>query len=280
MASSDSIIRNVFRQVTGQEASDAAINAARDIPDQQLASFFSGSGGSAGFAAGAGGGGGPTTADSLINSVLESIKKASQPLLDATKRSQEFDEKNPFVFDEILARQSAEERLSPYYQAELKDYVTGIERSRGRTVQDEEQLRAELDTKTDQVQGNLRRDLEETIRGTQEAADDSGLLFSGRRLRQEGKAAVETEEDLATSLKGTDVQKAESLKRQGRNLEDLLSQEQTFKRRQQAEQETSLQTDVEEQKREQQQQRELERQQFVGYPLTTGTQSLTSILGL
>lgn len=279
MASSDSIIRNTYRQVTGQEASDAVVNSARNVSDDQLASFFSGGGGNTGFSMESFSD--PNSyADSLINSVLDSIKKASQPLLDAAKRSGEFDEKNPFVFDELLARSSAEERLSPYYQAELKDYITGVERARGRTVQDEELLRQELTTKVEETQGNLRRDLNETIKMTQEAADDAGLLFSGKRLRNEGKAQVDTEQDLATTLKGTELQKAQSLTRQTRGLEDLLSGEQTFRRRQTAEQETALQTDVSQQKTEAQQQRELERQQYVGYPLTTGTSSLTSILGL
>lgn len=275
MASSDTTIRNVYRQVTGREIPETLINSARGVPDDQLAAFFSGQ---------SGGGYQPQTADDYVNSVfqqtLDAIQKAAQPAIDALKRSKEFDEKNPFTFDEILARQSAEERLNPYYEAELRDYLTGIYRTKGRTIQDEEALRNELNTTTEQTTGRIRRTLEDTIQSTQNAADDSGLLFSGKSLREEGKQAVQGEEDLSTALRQAELQQRQSKLREQRTLEDLASSEATYRRRQTAEQETALTTDVEQQKKEAQQQRELERQQYIGYPIVSGQQSLSSIFGI
>lgn len=265
MASSDSIIRNTYRQITGKEAPDAIIRSARNVPDNELATFFQ-SGGSTG-----------DPAADFISGILDELTK---PLEEATRRAGEFDKNNPFVFDEVLAQDSAKERLSPYYEAELRDFLTGVTRSRGRTIQDEERFRQELDTTTENTSARIRRNIDETIKSSEEGFAGSGLLASGARQRTTGMQNIEGGENLSDFLRKQQLAGTESTLRKNRTLEDLASTEATGLRQSRAAQETALTTDVEQQRKEAQQKRELERQQYIGYPLATGQSSLSSVFGL
>jgi uncharacterized protein with von Willebrand factor type A (vWA) domain len=265
MASSDAIIRNTYRQVTGQEAPDSVLRAARAVPDNELESFIKGGAKS-----------GDPAAD-FINSILDEITK---PLKEATERAGQFDRENPFVFDEVLARESAEERLSPYYEAELRDFLTGVTRARGRTLQDEQRLRTELDTTTETTSARIRANVEETIRSSEEGFAGSGLLSSGARERTTGMQEIQGEENLSDFMRKQTGARTESQIRESRNLEDIATKEATGIRTSQAAKETALSTDVLGQKTESAQKRELERQNFIGYPLAGGTNSLQSIFGL
>jgi hypothetical protein len=269
MASSDSIIRNTYRQVTGQEAPDSVLRSARNIPDNELSSFFQSGGG-------AGAGSGDPAAD-FINSILDDITK---PLKEATERAGKFDRENPFVFDEVLAEQSANERLSPYYESELRDFMTGVVRARGRTLEDEKRLRTELDTTTETTSARIRRNVEETIKSSEEGFAGSGLLTSGARERTTGVEKIEGDENLGDFMRKQEGARNESQIREGRTLQDIGTKEATGIRTSTAAKDTAITTDVLDQQKEANQKREFERQQFIGYPLASGTGSLSSIFGL
>src|SRR5690606_12106866 len=102
----------------------------------------------------------------------------------------------------------------------------------------------------------VRRQLEETIRNAQEGFEESGLLSSGKRMRAEGKADIEGQEQLGSIERGTGLKVGESQKRQQRTLEDLASGQKTYQRKWEAERETALTTDVEEQRRQANEKRE------------------------
>lgn len=278
MASSDSYIRNIYREITGQEANDSVVNSARAVPDEQLRSFFSGgSSGGGTFGSLSLGAGAGDPADNFIKSVLDDL---TRPLKEANDRAKQFDEKNPFVFDEVLAKNSATERLSPYYDSELKDYLSGVDRARGKTLADESKLKKELDIGVDQTTGNIRKNIEETIRNTQEGKASAGLLFSGATERDTGKVAVEGEQNLQDTQRQYD-QKASDLGTDTKyRLDELAAGQNTFQRKLNAEKDTSLTTDVEQQRQDALKRHEFERQQVVGYPLTDSTSSLSSIFGL
>jgi hypothetical protein len=222
------------------------------------------------------GGGSGDPATDFINKIIDSV---TQPLKEAMSRAEDFDKNNPFAFDEVLARKSSEERFDPYYTAELRDYISGVNRSRTRSAEDEQKVRRELDTTTEMTSGKLRRNIDETIRNTEEGFSGAGLLFSGARERETGMQRVEGEETLGSYLTGQDSQRQASLNRQSRTVEDLAAGEATTRRRATAERETQLQTDVQQQKTEEQKRRELERQNYIGYPLGGGTTSLSSLIG-
>ncbi len=269
MASSDSIIRNTFRQVTGGEADQTVLRAARNIPDNELATFFS-SGGVQQFA---------QSPEAQIESVRQSVLEAFKPFEEAGKRAGRFDEENPFLFDEALARESAEERFDPFFQAELREFLTGINRQRGRTVQDEERLRQELTTQTEQFTGRARRQLDEALKGSREGFAGAGLFFSGERLRREGQLEQAGQEGVSDFLRKQGLRTEESGLRERRGLEDIGLRQQRGQRLQTAERETSLRGDVLGQEQEAQRLREVERQQFIGFPLATGRSTLNTVLG-
>ena len=74
--------------------------------------------------------------DSIIDQVRQSVLEIIKPRQEAEEKYGQFLEDNPFEFDEALARASAEERFDPFYQAELRDFEEGVNKQRGRTVQD------------------------------------------------------------------------------------------------------------------------------------------------
>lgn len=222
-------------------------------------------------------GGSGDPAGDFIKSVLDDLTK---PLREALDRAKQFDDKNPFAFDEELARASAEERFDPYYEAELRDFLTGINKTRSRTKEDEEALRTELDITTEQTGGKLRKNLEETIKTSEEGYAGAGLLFSGARERTTGIQETEGTQDIENLDRQSAIQKNQSLTRESRTLEDLAGTEATGLRESGAARETALTTDVEGQRKESLQKRELERQNFIGFPLGGGSSSISSIFGI
>lgn len=270
MASSDSIIRNTYRQITGQEADQSIIDAARNVPDQELENFIRG-GGAQAYA---------MSPEAQIQKMRQVVLDAFKPYEDAAKRSGEFDEKNPFIFDEALARASSQERFDPFYNAELQDFVTGVERARTRTTQDEEKIRQELTTQTNQYVGEAKRQLDEALEASREGFAGAGLFFSGKRVRREGQLESGEERQTSEFLRQQGLKEEDSQTRQTRTFEDLDLTENRQRRLLGAERETSLLTDVEKQRQEALKRREFERQQYVGFPLATGTSSLNTMLGV
>lgn len=219
-----------------------------------------------------------------VERILEASRRAAEeaikPFQEAGERAKQFDEENPFSFDEALARASAEERFDPFFEAELDEFVTGVQRQRQRTRADEEAVRRELTTQTENFVGRARRGIQDALQGAREGFAGAGLFFSGRRISREGRIGIEGEEQIGDTLRRAGLQERESRLREQRTLEDVGLRERGFRRRAGAQRETALQTDVAGQKTEASRQRELERQQFVGFPLATGTSSLRSIFGV
>jgi hypothetical protein len=219
-------------------------------------------------------------ADDLISAVRQSTLEFFKPFEEAAGRSKEFDEKNPFAFDEALAKASAQKRFDPFFDAELNEFITGVERQRSRTIQDEEKLRRELSITSDQFVGRAKRNLEETLRASREGFAGAGLFQSGRRTREEGLARIEEGESTGDFLRSQRLRGEESGLRQTRMGEDIDLKRKREERLLGARRETALRTDIETQRGEAQQQREFERQQFVGFPLATGTSSLQNLFGI
>ena len=216
-------------------------------------------------------------AQQLIDAQLEVFDKTFG---EAFRKLEKFDKDNPFVFDQELARASAEERYDPFYDAELRDFMTGVERQRGRTVQDEERLRRELTASTESYVGRARRELDQALESSREGFAGAGLYFSGKRLRREGEIGIEAEQEKGDYLRRQGLRGEESTLRQERGLADIATGEATYKRRFGAEKETTFLTDIAQQRREQLQQRELERQQIAGPFYGGGGASMNSIFGL
>ena len=78
-------------------------------------------------------------ADALIRQTEQAYVKQAK---EYEGRLTEFEKRSPFVFDKILEaeQQKVSQRLDPYYNQTLSDFLRGIERTRTRSVEDERTL--------------------------------------------------------------------------------------------------------------------------------------------
>lgn len=204
-------------------------------------------------------------AQSLIQS---SVDKWTQLWDSYNQKTKEFDEKNPFNFDNILKEVTGQvkQRLDPYYQQTLTDYLTGTERKRTRSIEDERTLLTELQSDTDAYTGNAKIALDQALNKSREGYADTGLYGSGQQIREGGQLQEQSGRDLSQYLTQTgfkenriktgtqrtlaDVSLEESLKKRD------LTREQSYQTEQQSLSETLRK----------QQQREYERAQYTGTP--------------
>ena len=199
--------------------------------------------------------------DSLMSAIVDPVSKAMQEWYD---RLNEFDKNNPFAFDEAQAKASAEERLNPYYNATLNEFMTGIRASRSRSLEDETRTVGELNADASKLSERERIATQEAIRGSEEGFAGAGLFFSGRRERATGMEEVgglQSQEDIGTTL-GRGVESAKRLS--SRTLEDLALREAREKRLSEAERTTALETDISGRKKEAAYQRGLEKLAYAG----------------
>jgi hypothetical protein len=218
--------------------------------------------------------------DAIIQSLKNVVNDAINPQLEAENKLGEYMKKNPFTFDEALAKLSAEERFNPYYDAELKDFLTGVERTRSRTVQDEETLRQELTTQTENYVGRTKRDIDQAITASGEGFSGAGLYASGRRIREGAMIDIKGQENISDTLRKSNLSTQESQLRQSRTLEDLGTQQATFGRRLGAEKETNVLSDIQQQKRDEANQYWNNAIQYAGAPLSSNSETLNRLLGV
>lgn len=205
-----------------------------------------------------------------VSSMLQSIMDdQTKKLEEYTRKSKEFDTKNPFIFDEMLGveRTKVKERLDPYYEQTLSDFLTGVNIKRSRSLEDERTLLTEVQEDVDRIAGDEKLRLTDAIERSREGFADAGLYTSGARLRDQGREEAQSGKTLADTLTKQERAKKQITTQTGRLGEDLaleerlkrrdLSQEQSF--------ETESQALAETQRR--QQQREFEKGQYTGpYP--------------
>ena len=139
----------------------------------------------------------------------------------------EFKNKNPFAYDEVLAKKMvlAREQLEPYYNQTLRDYLQGVDTQRTRTVEDRNTLLTELSrdvgTYTDREQTNLQLALESAREGKARA----GLLESGAARRAEGLTGLESGQRLQDFLTESGMKKQRYETAGTRDLADLQRKE-------------------------------------------------------
>lgn len=211
----------------------------------------------------------PSNPDDFINK----IKAELQAQMDEyTKRSKEFDTNNPFTFDEVLAKASAGERYNPYYDAELSDFLKGIDLKR-QSLEGERGLISELNKIG---VGQDQRNLQEAIRASEEGFAGIGLYNSGARERATGVEDIKGIEQKNTRALNYGYQQGEI----GRGLQATGNQETTGRRENLASRTTDITSDVARQKAEEEARYATEKAQYIGYPYyaksQTGLDSLLS----
>lgn len=121
--------------------------------------------------------------------------KSAQEIIDASKKAIEeqtsfldkYVKKNPFIFDEELARQSAKAEYEPYYQELLSDYLGQVELNR-ETIEDDKKLQAELQ---EYETGKSSRDFAKAVSQVEQGFAGKGMFFSGSRAKGVGEKEVE-----------------------------------------------------------------------------------------
>lgn len=195
----------------------------------------------------------PQTAEEAMNQMMGELERKYTEL---GERYLAYEEATPFSFDEALARASGEERLGPYYKAELDDYIGGIERQR-ESVEGERTLLTELNRI---ATGREKRDLEEAIKASEEGFAGAGLYESGARLRETGLQEIGG----AERRKEREARLGYGVGALGRREEEIGAGERTYRRRAGAEEETALLTDIEQQRRQKRAQWEVGRMEALG----------------
>ena len=202
-------------------------------------------------------GGGATSADEMFAQIQQQLMDEMDKF---TARVKEFDENNPFTFDEILAQSSAEERYNPYYEAELSDFVAGID-TRRKTVEGERDLLVELNRV--QMGENARR-LDEAVKASEEGYAGAGLFFSGERERATGLTKIGGIEQ----TERREAQFGRGQEQAGLQLGSIATQEATGRRQTEAARTTDIQTEIEKLRAEERARHEHEKAQYIGFPYT------------
>ncbi len=216
-----------------------------------------------------GGGTGESFADQILQAVADPLQAEIESWW---KRLDEYDKNNPFAFDEALAKASSQERLNPYYDATMNEFMQGIRASSTRSVENMTRTIGELNVDASKLSEKERLNTQEAIRASEEGFAGSGLFFSGKRQRGTGLqevSGIQTQEGIQTNLeRGL----ATSARSNTRLQEDLALQKARQTRLTEAERTTALETDIAKQKKEAEMQRALEQAQFAG----SGTNLSTS----
>jgi len=132
-----------------------------------------------GTQSGAGGASG-NFADNLLKTIKGDIEEQVGFLDKYTK-------KNPFAFDEELARKSSTAEYEPYYNELLDDYVSQVDLRRA-TIEDDKKLQQEFKKYETEKSS---RDFNKAISNAEQGFAGKGLFFSGNRARDVGEKSVE-----------------------------------------------------------------------------------------
>ena len=198
-------------------------------------------------------------------------KELSTQMDEMSKRVTDYDENNPFNFDEMLAQASAQERYNPYYNAELSDFLKGIDTER-QSAEGDKNLLVELNRI---AAGAEKRNIDEAIRASEEGFAGVGLFESGARERATGLEKIQGQEQTGER----EARFKYGMEEGARQLGSIGTQEQTGKRRLLAEKTATIQSDVENQKAEERARWEYERAQYLGNPyVTSQTSGLNDLL--
>ena len=130
------------------------------------------------------------TAQEYAQAIVDTQNKQIQKEVSFIK---DYLSKNPFAFDELLAKQSATAEYEPYYTELLNDYIEDIDVKRA-TVEDDRRLSEYLSERSAE---KTSRDYEQAIASAEEGFAGSGMFFSGIKDRTGGLLGIEKTGELA-----------------------------------------------------------------------------------
>lgn len=213
------------------------------------------------------------------NSILDRVTKQISALIPAAPKP--YEQVNPFSFDEALARESATQEYSPYYNQLLSDYMGNVNTQRSRGQADETRLLDELTKNKDIFLSDAERSTAINKETTANQYDQSGLYDSGQQLRATGLVDVNNEANKNKYLTGYGYQTGDVQTKTKNLLEDLTSQANIFQRNNQQDLKTGIEGGVLQRQNEAQQQYEAQRKRYedqVLNPYNTQKQDLMSAI--
>lgn len=164
--------------------------------------------------------------DRIDNAIANTFQQLQA---EANKRFKEYNDTNPFVYDDVLKEKTlqAKEQIGvdtqgTYYNEKLSDYLLGVDRKIQRGGQDLQDVLGELQATTKSYGEQTQLKLNESINNARQGYADVGLFDSGARLRNEG--LQQTTSDMATEDFNRQQQFKTNQAQQGydRGLEDTL----------------------------------------------------------
>jgi len=146
------------------------------------------------------------------------------------KKLPPYSQVNPFSFDEELARQAATAEYDPYYQQQITDYTSQVERTKARSAEDLQSTLSFLTAGKDSYVGNERRLLDLSIKSTNNGYAGNGLFFSGARKRDIGTLQENTSQNINDYMRGYNYNTAQAEKSNIRTGQDVTTAQNIFNR--------------------------------------------------
>jgi hypothetical protein len=194
----------------------------------------------------------PTAAEVTAKLMAELQKKMDE----LAARAKEWDARNPFAFDELIARASTSAEYSPYYEAELRDFISGITKRR-QDVQQEQKLITELNQLASTVE---QQKLGQEVEKIQQEFNLSNLYGSGQQQRAQALAQIQAQQ----AEKERQQRYQAQLQTGQRELGQIGVEEQQQKRRVEAEKTAQIEQEVLRKKQEAAASRETARAEYLG----------------
>lgn len=205
---------------------------------------------------------------STVDIITNSFKKWQDEI---AARGKQFDERNPFAFDTVLAdkRKEVSSRLDPYYTQTLDDYVRGVTIKKTRSLEDENKVLSELSQDVNTYVGRQKDILSEAVDRSREGLADSGLLTSGAGLREEGKLTSKSQQDIADAQLSAGRKGRDLALEGGRYRLDLGQGMDTFKRDLNREKYATTESQALSETKLAEARRQYERDQYIGTPYSS-----------
>jgi hypothetical protein len=169
-------------------------------------------------------GGGNGSGDFGVDKILQAYKERDAEF---KRLAGEYNTKNPFVLDDVLAAKhsQAKEQLDPYYNQTLSDYLTGVTRTRSRSLEDQNRLLGELQTDTQNYTDRSKQNVSLALDKAKEGASQAGLFNSGALQRQEGLLSNTANQSLSDYTAKANQRAGDINRTTDRNLADLQTEE-------------------------------------------------------
>lgn len=214
----------------------------------------------------AGDGGGGTD----VNSIIQATINALSPFF--PEKIEDYEIKNPFFFDEALAKEASTAEYAPYYGELLSDYIADVEKTKSRSKEDLAMILEQLNAGKEYYTGVERRALEKSIRQTNEGYAGRNLFFSGVRERDIKELQTESEARTGQYLGtyGYGVKRAEL--GAGRTLADVGTAQKRYTRNIERQKEEAVAGGILQRKRETREEYEISKKKYYSqyYPSIYG----------